>query len=112
MRFYTDENFPNVTALELEKFGHDILTAFADGKANQEISDEEVLIRATELERTILTLNRLHFKRLHKFNPKHFGIVICTYDPDFLRQAERINEKILEYENLSGELIRVNRPDK
>ena len=112
MRFYSDENFPQIAALELEKFGHDIMTAFADGKANQEISDEEVLARAMELERVVLTLNRLHFKRLHKFTSNHFGIVICTYDPDFLRQAARIHEKISEYESLKGKLIRVYRPDK
>lgn len=112
MRFYSDENFPQIAALELERLGHDVLTALADGKANQEISDEEVLARATELERAVLTLNRLHFKRLHKFIPNHFGIVICTYDPDFLRQAERIHEKISEYESLADELIRVYRPDK
>ncbi len=112
MRFYSDENFPQIAAFELKRLGHDVLTAFADGKANQEISDEEVLTRAIELERTVLTLNRLHFKRLHKFSSNHFGIVICTYDPDFLGQAERIHEKVSGYEKLEGELIRVYRPDK
>ena len=57
------EDFPLIATLELKRLGHDVLTAFADGKANQEISDEEVLFRAIELERIVLTLNRLHFKR-------------------------------------------------
>jgi hypothetical protein len=108
-RFYADENFPLRTIEELRNDGHDVLTAFEDKRANQAISDKEVLSRAIELGRTILTLNRLDFKRLHQANPNHFGIIICTEDADRIRQAKLIDEKISEYENLKDKLIRVYR---
>ena len=110
MRFYADENFPKRTVEELRNLGHDVLTAYEDEKANLAISDEDVLSRATELHRTVLTLNRLDFKKLHTKIPLHSGIVICTEDFDRKRQAERINEKISDFENPDGELIRVYRP--
>jgi predicted nuclease of predicted toxin-antitoxin system len=112
MKFYTDENFPKITIEELRNSGHDILTAFEDGRANQAISDDDVFIRANELGRTILTLNRKDFKRLHFQHSNHFGIVICREDTDFIGQAQRINAKLEELENLEGELIRVYRPAK
>ena len=49
MDFYADENFPLAVVIELRRLGHDILTAFEDGRANKSISDDEVLIRSTKL---------------------------------------------------------------
>jgi predicted nuclease of predicted toxin-antitoxin system len=110
IKLYADENFPLRTVEELRKLGHDVLTAFEDDRANQAIADEEVLSRATELNRVILTLNRLDFKRLHQANSKHLGIIICTEDTDKIRQAKLISEKIAENESLEDKLIRVYRP--
>lgn len=112
MQFYADENFPFRCVEELRRLGFDVLTTLEDGKANQAIHDEEVLVRATNLNRVILTLNRSDFKRLHNKNPNHAGIVICTEDADRIGQAERIAEKVSEFENAKGQLIRVYRPDK
>ncbi len=112
MRFYSDENFPLRTVAELRNLGHNVLTASDDEKANQAIPDEEVLARAVELERCVLTHNRLDFKRLHARLPNHFGIIICTENPDRIELARLINEKAAKYPNLAGELIRVYRPDK
>jgi hypothetical protein len=42
-------------------------------------------------QRTVLTLNRRHFIRLHQTTPEHAGIVVCTYDPDFVALAQRIH---------------------
>lgn len=47
MEFYADENFPLRTVKELRLLGFDVLTAFEGGKANQAISDEKVIARAT-----------------------------------------------------------------
>ncbi len=55
MRFYADENFPMRTVGELRNLGHDVLTCLDDGKANQAIADDDVLSRATELGRIVLT---------------------------------------------------------
>jgi len=63
MTLYADENFPLRTVEELRRLGHDVLTALEDGRANQSIPDEDLLARATEIGRTLLTINRLDFKR-------------------------------------------------
>jgi len=112
MNFYSDENFPLPSVKELRNLGHDVLTIFEDNRANKEIPDEEVLARATELKKAILTHNRLDFKRLHAKNSGHFGIIICTENKDSLELAQRIHESILEIENIEGKLIHIYRPDK
>ena len=55
MRFYADENFPLPVVAELRRLGHDVVTAFEDGRANRGIDDEAVLKRATTLDRIVLT---------------------------------------------------------
>ena len=110
MALYADENFPLRVVEELRRLGHDVVTTLEDGKANQSITDRELLERATEIGRTILTLNRADFKRLHFQLPEHAGIIICTEDPDRAGQAQRISESIAAVETLAGKLIRVYRP--
>jgi hypothetical protein len=111
MTLYADENFPLRVVEELRRLGHDVLTALEDGKANQAITDRELLRRAIELDRAILTLNRVDFKRLHLQTPDHAGIIICTEDPDRIGQAQRIIAAIAKASGLRGQLIRVYRPD-
>ena len=57
-RLYSNENFPLPVVEELRRLGHDVLTVLEAGKAEQAISDEEVLALATQLGRAVLTLNR------------------------------------------------------
>jgi hypothetical protein len=59
---------------------------------------------------SLITLNRQDFIRLHKSNSEHFGIIVCTSDPDRPRLAARINEAIDLQESLDSKLIRVVRP--
>ena len=110
MRFYADENFPLPVVAELRRLGHDVLTAFEDGRANKGIADEAVLARAAGLARAVLTINRLDFKRLHNAGQEHAGIILCTFDPDFAGQAGRIDKSCAAAVNLAGEVLRVNRP--
>jgi hypothetical protein len=110
MSLYADENFPWRVVQELRRLGYDVLTAFEDGRANQAISDRDLLARSTEIKRTLLTLNRQDFKRLHTQMPDHAGIIICTEDPDRVGQAERIATSIVEGAELRGQLVRVYRP--
>ncbi|HEX5887542.1 MAG TPA: DUF5615 family PIN-like protein [Pyrinomonadaceae bacterium] len=112
MALYADENFPLRVVEELRRLGHVVLTALEDGKANQSVTDAELLARAIELKRTLLTLNRQDFKRLHLQVPEHTGTIICTEDPDRVGQADRIHLTIAEVVTLSGKLIRVYRPAK
>lgn len=110
MFFYADENFPLDVVQELRLSGHNVLTAFEDGRANQRVSDEEVLKRAAELKRTLVTLNRADFKKLHQLQTNHSGIVICTFDVDFAGQAQRIITACHKLSDLNNQLVKVYRP--
>ncbi len=110
MRFYADENFPLDVVTELRRLCHDVLTALEDGCANRRIPDQDVLGRATELGRIVLTINRRDFRLLHQSQIVHAGIVICTQDADFIGQAERIATACRMLDRADGLLIRVYRP--
>ena len=71
--------------------------------------DEDVLAFAIQDGRAVLTLNRKHFIRLHSTQLDHRGIIVCTFDPDFEAQAQRIHDAIAGLDSLDGQLFRVNR---
>ncbi len=110
VKFFADENFPLAVVQELRQLGHDVVTIQEAGRAGQRTPDEEVLRHAVTEDRTILTLNRRHFIRLHQQNPVHSGIIACTVDADFVGQAGRIHEAVGATADLQGMLIRINRP--
>lgn len=109
-RIYTNENFPLPVAIELRQRGHDVLTTFETGMAGKRIADPEVLAFAISQYRILVTLNRRHFIRLHQIVPDHFGIIACTYDPDFTALAVRIHDVLKRLDTLTAQLVRVNRP--
>ena len=108
-RLYANENFPRQVVEALRRSGHDVLTTQEAGKAGQRIPDDNVLAFACSDKRTVLTLNRKHFIRLHNEQPGHEGIIICTFDPDFIGQAARIHTAISSLKQIAGQLIRINR---
>lgn len=109
-RLYSNENFPLPSVEKLRELGHNVLTSYESGKAGQAIPDEDVLAFSVKEQRTLLTLNRKHFIRLHSLKPEHFGIIVCTFDPDFAALAERIHSAVSSEESIAGKLIRINRP--
>jgi hypothetical protein len=109
-RLYTNENFPLPAAEELRRLGHDVLTVQDAANAGRAVPDEAVLKFAGERQRAVVTLNRKHFIRLHKISPRHAGIVVCTFDPDFVRQAQFIHLALESESSLEGKLLRVYRP--
>lgn len=109
-RFYSNENFPLPVVEKLRPLGHDVLTIQETGKADQALPDVEVLKFATAENRAVLTMNRRHFIGLHQVDPAHAGIIVCTVDPDFAGQAERIHQAVSGHSSLSGQLIGINRP--
>jgi hypothetical protein len=109
-RLYANENFPLAGVEALRQLGHDCLTSSQAGNSNQGISDDRVLAFAIADQRALLTVNRLHFIRLHGVQPSHFGIIVCTFDSDFVAQAQRIHAAIAAVPDLRGQLLRVNRP--
>lgn len=111
-RFYSNENIPLQVVTELRRLGHDVLTSLDAGRANASVPDSEVLAFAVAEDRILLSHNRRHFLRLHQHRTTdHAGIVLCTFDPDFSRQAQRIHETIMTASEILNQLIRVNRPD-
>lgn len=109
---YADEQFPYEVVEYLRDFGHDVLTVQEAGNANLKIPDEQLIAFASSNQRTVLTLNRRDFKRLHRLQFPHAGIIICTDDADRNGLAERIHSAILLEEPLASKLISVVRPMK
>ncbi|MCD8486070.1 MAG: DUF5615 family PIN-like protein [Desertifilum sp.] len=109
-RLYADEQFPRAVSERLRTIGHDVLTVQEAGNANLGISDEAVLAFAVRNLRAVITLNRYGFVQLHRADQNHFGIIVCTNDPDRQRMAERIDTAIALLDSLTGQLIRVVRP--
>jgi len=109
-RLYANENFPLPVVEALRLLGHDVLTISETGKGGQSVTDLAVLTFAVAEGRAVLTLNRKHFIRLHSTQPEHAGIIVCTFDPDFSGQARRIHTSIVQFAQLSGQLVRINRP--
>jgi len=109
-RLYANENFPLPVVQELRRLGHEVVTTQESGMAGQAMPDDEVMAFAGAENRTLLTMNRRHFILLHRKNPEHAGIIVCTFDPDFAMQAQRIDAAIRSVGHLAGQLTRVNRP--
>ena len=109
-RLYANENFPLPVVEGLRRLGHDVLTVQESGRANQRIPDADVLAFAVGEERVVLTLNRRDFVFLHERSQTHRGIIVCTEDPDFDAQTERIHRAVLAAGDLTGQLVRVLRP--
>ncbi len=109
-QLYTDENFLLPVVETLRKLGHDVLTIQETGKGGQAVPDEAVLEFACSEKRALVTLNRKHFIRPHALKPEHFGIIVCSFDPDFEGFAHHIDTVIQDQKELTGQLIRVNRP--
>ena len=108
-RLYSNENFPLPAVLELRRLGHDVLTIQETGRADQAESDESVLAFATEARGVLITLNRRHFIRLHNVGQSHAGIIVCTFDPDFVALAQRVHQSLVAEVEMPGKLVRINR---
>ncbi len=109
-QLYSNENFPLPAVEELRRLGHDVLTIQETGQANQSLPDEDVLAFAYAEGRILLTLNRKHFIQLHREQREHCGIIVYSVNPDFIGLAQRIHKAIGAQAQISGALIRINRP--
>jgi hypothetical protein len=111
-RIYSNENISIQVVTELRRLGHDVLTSLDAGKANSAVPDLEVLGFAAAEGRILLSHNRRHFLRLHRDRRSdHAGIVLCTFDPDSSRLAQRIDAALQVEPDVTNQLIRVNRPE-
>jgi uncharacterized protein with PIN domain len=113
IRFYADENLPRAIIEELRRLDYDVLTSYEAQQANKSISDENVLKFAQERNKIIITLNRDDFVSLHQQGEAHNGIIICKDDRDYQRQAQVIDEFILQDDrSLQGRLIRIKKQNQ
>jgi predicted nuclease of predicted toxin-antitoxin system len=107
-KLYVNENFPLPVVKLLRNFGHDVLTSFDAGNANQRIPDDEVLRFAFSQNRILLTINRRDFILLHNQNPIHAGIMACTQNANFETFALKINNELLKNDgNLENQLLKI-----
>ena len=109
-RLYSNENFPFPVVERLRALGHDVLMTLDAGNANQSIADDSVLAFAAAHHRAVVTLNRLHFVRLHRTSPQHQGIIVCSYDANFQALADRIHAALSTCGAAAGQLLRIDRP--
>lgn len=107
---YADEDVPRQVVVELRALGHDVLTVHDDGLGNSGVPDVDVLARATQLGRSILTKNRSDYHKLHAVTVVHAGIITFTQDGDYAALAGRIHTAISSLSSLLGQLIKVTRP--
>jgi hypothetical protein len=109
-QLYANENFPLPVVEELRRLGHDVLTTYESGHAGIAVPDEAVLAFSVTEKRILLSINRKHFIRLHRQQPNHMGIIVCTLDLDFAALAQRIHDALAVQSDTNGHLIRINRP--
>jgi predicted nuclease of predicted toxin-antitoxin system len=108
-RLLADENFPLPVVLALRSAGHDVQTALDAGLLAT--PDHVILATAAAAARAVLTQDR-DYIRLHRRAGAHAGIVFVTRVDDNLATAARIDAAIAGHTDLSGQLIRVYRPQR
>ena len=59
----------------LREIGHDVLTSYEAGRANQQIHDADVLAYATEQQRILLTVLSIKILGLAQFRGENGGFV-------------------------------------
>ena len=110
-RFCSHGNIALQVIVELRRLGHDVVSGLDATKANSPVPDTEVVASAAAAERILLSHNRRHFMQLHRNRTEaHAGIVLCTFDTDFARLAQRIHSTVAAASDMRDRLLRVNRP--
>jgi predicted nuclease of predicted toxin-antitoxin system len=108
LQFYSNENFPIVMVNLLRAAGHDVLTSYEAGQANQRISDDRVLQYANATNRILITENRQDFIDLHRSSSSHAGIIIFKLDRDYVSKVKTIADFIAQDQQpLADRLLRV-----
>lgn len=106
-RFYANENLAAVIVDGLRQRGHDVLTSYDAGNANQGIADDQVLATATWSDRCVITFNRDDFLALHRQGVDHAGIIVCKDDPDRQGLVTVLHHYLTNQQSLRNRLIRV-----
>jgi predicted nuclease of predicted toxin-antitoxin system len=107
-----DECLSNAVIDGLRRAGHDVLTVRELGLAYVGTPDETVMQRAIELNRTVLTMDERHYRRLHRVQPVHSGIVVFNDDGDRAALVARLDQAIGQHLPLDGRVLHVPRPPR
>ncbi|WP_008316112.1 DUF5615 family PIN-like protein [Leptolyngbya sp. PCC 6406] len=111
-RFYANENLAAELVETLQQLGHDVLTSYEAGNANQRIPDDQVLTTATTDGRAVLTFNRDDFLALHRSGVDHSGIVVCKDDSNIGDLGKVLHDYLTAQETLHNRLLRVLRKNQ
>jgi predicted nuclease of predicted toxin-antitoxin system len=110
LQFYSNENFPIFMVNLLRAEGHDVLTSYEAGQANQRIPDDQVLHYATATNRILITENRQDFIDLHRNTTNHPGIIIFKSDRDYAGKIKAMTDFLAEdSQTLENRLIRIKK---
>lgn len=109
---YSNENFPLDMVLALRGLGYSVLTSYDAGQANQGIPDDQVLAFAQQQNRTVITLNRDDFLKLHRSGIQHSGIIICKDDRDYTGQVQSLHRYLQSAGDLANRCIRVKKQNQ
>ncbi|NJM66197.1 MAG: DUF5615 family PIN-like protein [Acaryochloris sp. RU_4_1] len=110
VKLYADEQFPLPVVKYLRQLSYDVLTVQESGQSGS--TDPAVLDYAIRHDRVLLTQNRRDFVRLHRLQPNHRGIIVCSEDRDFQRLANQIHCAISSETKLHNKLLRIVRPSQ
>ena len=90
--------------------GHDVLTSYEAGQANQRIPDDQVLRYATAMGRILMTENRQDFIDLHHSTSNHPGIIIFKSDRDYIGKIKALTDFLnTEGQLLENRLLRIKK---
>ena len=113
IRLLADNAFPSPVIFELRHLGHDILGLEETGRLSRWSSDNEVLAVARDTGRVLLTLDHKSFTKSFTYqtfpHSPHPGVIICTFDRNFVGLANRIHVVLLGRAGLDGQVIRIGR---
>jgi hypothetical protein len=108
-RLLADDAFPQPATIALRRLGHDIVGLEETGRLSRWSRDDEILEVARDSRRALLTLDHRSFTHQVFHHTSHSGIIICTFDPNFIGLAHRIHALLSGHAHLDGHVIRVGR---
>jgi predicted nuclease of predicted toxin-antitoxin system len=98
MRFLANENFPLTSVNRLRQAGYDIASITEDSPG---IADSEVLARAANEERIILTFDRDYGELIYRLGmPSPMGVVYFRYQPLTPEESAEYLLRLLSVEGL------------
>ncbi|MEO0787106.1 MAG: DUF5615 family PIN-like protein [Bacteroidota bacterium] len=106
-----DEDFPYPAVKRLREMGIDVITLQNLGLVGIGLEDALVLELGVRLKRSVLTCNRRDFIRLHKKGQSHFGIIVCTRNPDHESLADSIKLILDREQSIENSLLKVYKPN-